>query len=100
MHGRAQHEVRVLEEFRGPVPGPPEGIGLLEEAGEEALDAVTEVDRAVAHVAPRALGAGLGRLPRLLQLLARVLRSFDHRVADALGRFLGARPDLPVPDLL
>ena len=59
-----------------------------------------EGDGAIARVSPGGLRGRLGGLPRLLQLLAAILRAFGDRVADAFGRFGDAFPDLAVGDLL
>jgi len=46
------------------------------------------------------LGGGLGRFPRLLQLLAGVLGAFDDGVADALGGLTDAVRNLALPEHL
>src|SRR4029450_1346143 len=72
----------------------------MKQVGEEVLYRVAEGVCALLEAGPRALGLWLGRLARLLDLLAGVLGPLGHRGADARGRLPDAGPALTIADLL
>src|SRR5437870_1317528 len=92
--GSAGWSERVGEQ--GPCRPP---MSLIKQPREEVLDAVAEVDGALSRVLPGALGLGLRRLARFLELLAGVFRALDDGVADALRRLLDTLTDLALADL-
>src|SRR5688500_18972669 len=92
---RLPSEVRGFERTRPRPPGAPRGL-LREQPRGEALDARRERVGALLEARPGVLGLRLGRLRRLLELVAGVLGALDHGVPHALGGFLDAGPDLEI----